>query len=166
MIIPLNFQILTYLRRSVSPETEFCIRNYVDNIPTAIKEFIYRELERAGQQTVQYFYEYLMTTMAEALSNGLFVIGFKLLIQMVSFKYPHATECCLAKMAVLRNSFEDDENVCMKLLWGFSQAGYKDVNVGIRIWCNLLTPVIGVPRYSSYVCRYIGRIIDEYSLKW
>lgn len=85
---------------------------------------------------------------------------------MIAFKYPEATECCLAKMAVLRNSFEDDEDTCMKLLWGFSQAGYSDINVGIRVWCNLLTPIISVPRYSGYVCRYIHRIIDECSLKW
>lgn len=106
-----------------------------------------------------------MSTMAESLSMGLVVVGFKILIQMIAFKYPEATECCLAKMAVLRNSFEDDENICMKLLWGFSQAGYSNVNVGIRVWCNLLAPVICVPRYSGYVCKYISRIIDEYSLK-
>lgn len=85
---------------------------------------------------------------------------------MLAFKYPSATECCLAKMACLRNNFEGDDNVCMKLLWGFSQAGYSDVNVGIRIWCNLMMPVINIPRYSGYVCRYIARIIDDYSLRW
>lgn len=56
---------------------ESCISNYVKNIPASIKDFIYRELERAGRQSVQYFYEHLMTTMAEALSQGLFVVGFK-----------------------------------------------------------------------------------------
>lgn len=47
------------------------------NIPGSIKDFIYQELERAGRQSVQYFYEYLMTSMAEALSQGLYAVGFK-----------------------------------------------------------------------------------------
>ena len=163
---------------------ESCITNFVQNIPSTIQEYIYQELERAGRQCVQYFYEFLMTSMAEALSQGLIVVGFKvsglhgywnplltasffqLLIQMVAFRYPQATECCLAKMAVLRNSYVHDEEICMKLLWGFSQAGYSDVNVGIRVWCNLLLPVIKVPRFTAYVSRYICRIIDDYSLKW
>lgn len=94
-----------------------------------------------------------------------FTYFFQVLIQLLAFRFPEATECCLAKMAVLRNTFEHDENVCIKLLWGFSQAGYSDINVGIRVWCNLMAPVICIPRYGGYVCRYITRIIDECSLK-
>lgn len=56
---------------------EGCITNYVKNLPESIKDYIYAELERSGRQCVQYFYEYLMTTMAEALSQGLFVVSFK-----------------------------------------------------------------------------------------
>lgn len=69
-------------------------------------------------------------------------------------------------MAVLRNCFEDDEAVCMKILWGFAQAGYSDLNTGIRVWSNLMTPLIGVPQYSPFICRYISRIINDVSLKW
>lgn len=54
----------------------------------------------------------------------------------------------------------------MKILWGFAQAGYSDLNTGIRVWSNLMTPLIGVPQYSPFICRYISRIINDVSLKW
>lgn len=42
---------------------------------------IYRELERAGRQSIQYFYEYLMTAMAETMSLGCpYVVGFKVVV--------------------------------------------------------------------------------------
>lgn len=69
--------ILGYLRRTICPEIECCITNYVKNLPDAVKDYIFQEFDRAGRQSVQYFYEYLMTTMAESLSQGLYVIGFK-----------------------------------------------------------------------------------------
>lgn len=75
-----SFQILSFLRRTISPEIDYCITNYVNNIPKGIKDFIYREFDKAGRQSIQYFYEYLMTTMAEALSQGLTVVGFKVRI--------------------------------------------------------------------------------------
>lgn len=97
-------QILSYLRRSICPEMECCINNYVKDIPGAIRDYIYRELERAGRQSVQYFYEYLMTTMAEALSQGLYVVGFKVDLSVticrqltspviLPFAAPHPNAC-------------------------------------------------------------------------
>lgn len=85
---------------------------------------------------------------------------------MISFDYPEAAEKSLAQMAVLRNTYEDDETTCLLLLWGFGQAGYQDINVGIRIWLNLMKPVIEIKPYSHFCVTYIYGIVHDDSLSW
>lgn len=87
------------------------------------------------------------------------------MIQIIAFKYPAVAEKSLSKMLCLRNTYRDNEGISLKLLWGFGQAGYKNINVGIRIWLNLMAPLIENPLYSNFCASYISRIVDVNSLK-
>lgn len=67
------FQILSYF----SQREDCCVYKCVEGLPVSIKDYIYSEFKRAGRQSLQYFFEYLMTTMAETISRGFYVLGFK-----------------------------------------------------------------------------------------
>ena len=54
------------------------------------------------------------------------------MLQLVAKLYP--TVCCssLGKHIILRDSYKNNNNVCLSLLWALGQGGYYDINTGIK----------------------------------
>lgn len=124
-----------------------------------MKDLIYETLEESGDATIQYFYDQSLTTLAVDLSKNQPCVGHKLMLQLIAQRWPSVCVGNLAKTAILLNSYQNRSAIGLCLLWAIGQGGYKDLTVGLKVWQNIMVPVIDIKSYRKYVCDYVPRIL-------
>lgn len=130
-------------------------------IPESLKKLIHAELESAGPSNVQYFFDQSLTSLAVDLNKNLPIVGTKIILQLIALRYPVVCQSNFAKNAVLHNSYLNQSSIGLSLLWALGQGGFRDVQVGINVWQNMMVPVIEMKNYSKYVVDYIFRILQK-----
>lgn len=70
--------------------------------------------------------------MATDMSKGLSALGHKIYLQYLAMKDPKIASTNLQKHSVLRNSYQNRQNIGLSVLWALGQAGLKDFNIGLK----------------------------------
>lgn len=154
-------------------------------VPKTIFSTLEHAVEMAGQQNVQVFYENTLMAMATDMVKGVPVVGHKIFLQLLAHLNPEMTAANIPKLISIRNSYENRKNVGMSLLWAWSQAGKKNLAVGLKIWHEVMSPMLETKVYANYVVQilndlvfghdnvrdlsldlYLDIIADTYSLKF
>ncbi|XP_011156608.1 transmembrane protein 214-A [Solenopsis invicta] len=128
-------------------------------VPKAISSILERAVEMTGQQTIQIFYENTLTAMATDMVKGIPVIGHKIFLQLLAHLNPEMTAANISKLITIRNSYENRKNVGLSLLWAWSQAGQKNLAVGLKIWHELMSPMLETKGYASYVVQILNDLV-------
>ncbi|TGZ54191.1 transmembrane protein 214-A [Temnothorax longispinosus] len=128
-------------------------------VPKAISSILERAVEMAGQQTIQIFYENTLTAMATDMVKGLPVVGHKIFLQLLAHLNPEMTAANIPKLINIRNSYENRKNVGLSLLWAWSQAGQKNLAVGLKIWHEVMSPMLETKGYANYVVEILSDLV-------
>ncbi|KYM97706.1 PREDICTED: transmembrane protein 214-A isoform X1 [Cyphomyrmex costatus] len=128
-------------------------------VPKEISSILERAVEMTGQQTIQIFYENTLTAMATDMVKGIPVIGHKIFLQLLAHLNPEMTAANIPKLINIRNSYENRKNVGLSLLWAWSQAGKKNFAVGLKIWYEIMSPMLETKGYTSYVVQILNDLV-------
>jgi len=128
-------------------------------VPKAISSILERAVEMTGQQTIQIFYENTLTSMATDMVKGIPVIGHKIFLQLLAHLNPEMTAANIPKLINIRNSYENRKNIGLSLLWAWSQAGKKNLAVGLKIWHEVMSPMLETKGYASYVVQILNDLV-------
>ncbi|XP_032669571.1 transmembrane protein 214-A isoform X1 [Odontomachus brunneus] len=128
-------------------------------VPKTISSTLERVVEMAGQQSVQHFYEITLTSMATDMVKGIPVVGHKIFLQLLAHLNPEMTAANIPKLITIRSSYENRKNVGLSLLWAWSQAGRKNLAVGLKIWHELMSPMLDMKGYSNYVVQILNDLV-------
>ncbi|XP_020289025.1 transmembrane protein 214-A isoform X2 [Pseudomyrmex gracilis] len=128
-------------------------------VPKAISSILERAVEMTGQQTIQIFYENTLTAMATDMVKGVPVIGHKIFLQLLAHLNPDVTAANIPKLISIRNSYENRKNIGLSLLWAWSQAGQKKLAVGLRIWHEVMSPMLETKAYANYVVQILNDLV-------
>ncbi|KYN32449.1 hypothetical protein ALC56_13306 [Trachymyrmex septentrionalis] len=128
-------------------------------VPKAISSILERAVEMTGQQTIQIFYENTLTAMATDMVKGIPVIGHKIFLQLLAHLNPEMTAANILKLITIRNSYENRKNIGLSLLWAWSQAGKKNFAVGLKIWHEVMSPMLETKGYASYVVQILNDLV-------
>ncbi|XP_058815684.1 transmembrane protein 214-A-like [Topomyia yanbarensis] len=131
-------------------------------IPHELKAIIDQSISSASTQILQFFYDLSLSNLAEDMNKNLPHMGHKILLQAVALHQPQICVNNLARNAIIRNSFQNRSNIGLSLLWALGQGGFRDLNVGLKIWQDFMVPVIELKTYSKYVYEYIHKILFKH----
>ncbi|EFN79101.1 transmembrane protein 214-A [Harpegnathos saltator] len=128
-------------------------------VPKAISSTLEHVVEMAGQQSAQHFYEITLTSMATDMVKGIPVVGHKIFLQLLAHINPEMTAANIPKLITIRSSYENRKNVGLSLLWAWSQAGRKNLAVGLKIWHELMSPMLDMKGYANYVVQILNDLV-------
>ncbi|XP_055589624.1 transmembrane protein 214-A [Uranotaenia lowii] len=131
-------------------------------IPQELQSLIDEVIDKAGEQNVQYFYDLTLSNLAGDMNKNLPHQGHKLILQAMAIRVPQICVNNLARNAILRNSFQNRSNIGLTLLWALGQGGFQDPTVGLKVWQDIMVPVIELKTYSKYVTEYIHQILTKH----
>ncbi|XP_055540761.1 transmembrane protein 214 [Wyeomyia smithii] len=131
-------------------------------IPQELKALIDESIEKAGLQILQFFYDLSLSNLAEDMNKNQPHMGHTILLQAVALRKPQVCINNLARNAILRNSFQNRSNIGLSLLWALGQGGFRDLNVGLKVWQDIMVPVAELKTYSKYVYEYVHKILVKH----
>ncbi|XP_043669609.1 transmembrane protein 214-A [Vespula pensylvanica] len=128
-------------------------------VPKSISSTMERAVTMAGQQTTQLFYEITLTTMATDIAKGTAVVGHKIFLQLLARVNPEMTIANISKLISVRNSYQNRKAIGLSLLWALSQAGEKDLAIGLKVWHEVMSPLLITKSYASYVVQILNDLV-------
>lgn len=128
-------------------------------VPKEIFSTLESVIEMAGQQALQYFYEITLTSMATDMVKGNPVVGHKIFLQLLAHLKPEMTALNIPKLITIRTSYENRKNIGLSLLWAWSQAGRKNLAVGLKVWRELMSPMLDTKGYANYVVQILNDLV-------
>ncbi|XP_015436435.1 PREDICTED: transmembrane protein 214-A [Dufourea novaeangliae] len=131
-------------------------------VPKPISSILEKAIQMAGEQTSQLFYENTLTAMATDMVKGSPVVGHKVLLQLLARINPEMTIANIGKLITVRNSYQNRKTIGLSLLWALSQAGRKNLSVGLKMWHEVMSPMLEAKNYSSYVSQIFSDLVFEH----
>ncbi|XP_035915013.1 transmembrane protein 214 [Anopheles stephensi] len=129
------------------------------SMPQPLRDVIDDCIAKANEENGKYFYDLTLSNLASDMNKGLPYLGHKLILQAIAIHYPAACVNNLARNAILRNSYQNRNNIGLSLLWALGQGGYSDLDVGLKVWQDIMVPVMELKNYNRYTCEYVQRIL-------
>lgn len=158
--------LVAYVNANIIPEkSDAVFSNKPDTYPLslitkAVRTTFEKVIKSAGMQNVQLFYEGTLLLMTKNMANGLSEIGCKIFLQLLAQMYPEITCANIEKHISLRNSYQNKKPIGLSLLWVLSQGGKKNLNVGLKLWHEVMAPMLESRNYAQYVMKILNELLD------
>ncbi|CAL7939702.1 unnamed protein product [Xylocopa violacea] len=128
-------------------------------VPKPISSTLEKAIEVAGKQTAQLFYENTLTAMATDMAKGSPVVGHKIFLQLLARINPEMTVANISKLIRVKNSYQNRKNIGLSLLWAISQAGRRNLVVGLKVWHEVMSPMLETKSYCNYVAQVLNDLV-------
>ncbi|CAH0550148.1 unnamed protein product [Brassicogethes aeneus] len=130
-------------------------------VPLPIKTVIEKSVKETGKSNIQLFFDIALTSMTTEMSKGLPALGWKFFLQYIATIEPKLVVTSISKHIVLRNSYQNRSNVGLSILWAVGQVGFADFNSGLRVFQELMLPLMEMKAYSRFIAKYLLDIITS-----
>ncbi|CAL4098844.1 unnamed protein product [Meganyctiphanes norvegica] len=157
----------SYLNVRLNPVTspDPAFRGSPPGFPTCllqppVKKLIIETLSGCSDSVLTAFHQHCITSMVHEQTRGLSVAGYKLFIQILSIHRPEVCVAHLGNYCELRQQYQNQAGPCLSLLWAIGQAGLDNFSIGLKIWLELMVPLIGLKNYWLFVVEYGSTIFS------
>lgn len=131
-------------------------------MPTPLKSVLDRTIKEAGKSNVQTFFNISLTALATDMSHGSSALGHKLLLQYIALNDPKTAASNLNNYISLRNSYQNRPPIGLSILWAVGQVGWKDLHLGLKVFNDLMLPLLEMKNYSRYIVEYLFHILSKH----
>jgi len=66
----------------------------------------------------------------------------------------------LSRYVELRNSYQNRPNIGTAILWSVGQAGMRSLHSGIKVWLEIMLPVISFKHYQKFIVSYLAELLS------
>lgn len=129
-----------------------------------MKKVINVMLQKCSDSMKETFFETCVANTAHDLSKNMCVTGWRILTQLLAETNPTLVTAHINRYIELRNSYQNRPNVCLSILWSTGQAGNKSLHSGIKVWLEIMLPLITMKHYSKFVVDYLATLLSTHNI--
>ncbi|KAJ1525934.1 hypothetical protein ONE63_009122 [Megalurothrips usitatus] len=153
----LNIEITDPVFSSKNHEYPLCL------LPPALRSVLQEGLDAAGEAALQSYFELLLNHLAQEITKGTNTVGTRLLLQYIATTYPRIAVVAIPKCLSLQNSYKNRKPIWLSVMWAMGQAGFRDLSVGLKVWQQVMLPVLDLRSYSQFVVEYLTRLLGRHA---
>ncbi|XP_064506903.1 transmembrane protein 214 isoform X2 [Pseudopipra pipra] len=122
---------------------------------------IIRTLLGRASGVLELFFDHCIYTMLQELDKapGESLHGYRICIQALLLDRPRIATTNLGKYLEVLRSHQNRPAKCLTVLWALGQAGFSDLHEGLKVWLNVMLPVLGIKSLSPYAVSYLDRLL-------
>ncbi|XP_027605247.1 transmembrane protein 214 isoform X2 [Pipra filicauda] len=122
---------------------------------------IIRTLLGRASGVLELFFDHCIYTMLQELDKapGESLHGYRICIQALLLDRPRIATTNLGKYLEVLRSHQNRPAKCLTVLWALGQAGFTDLHEGLKVWLNVMLPVLGIKSLSPYAVSYLDRLL-------
>jgi len=129
-----------------------------------VKKILYAIVQGLEPTMKEAYLETCISNTAHDIAKNLDTTGWKIMTQVVSDVAPSLVTSNLSRLVELRNSYQNRPAVCLAILWSVAQAGKKDLASGIRVWLDVMLPLLTMKHYTKFVVEYLVALLDQHTI--
>ncbi|XP_067879881.1 transmembrane protein 214 [Heterodontus francisci] len=151
-----------------APETDSTLSSYSFDYPYSLanKELrnIIKSLLGKTSDNLEHFFDHCIYTMLREQDKaaGESLHGYRICIQAILLDKPKIGTMNLGKYLELLRTQHNKPIKCLSIMWALGQAG-TDLAEGLKVWLNIMLPVLGVKSLSAYAISYLDRLLMMHS---
>uniref|UniRef100_A0A8D3E5V2 Transmembrane protein 214 n=1 Tax=Scophthalmus maximus TaxID=52904 RepID=A0A8D3E5V2_SCOMX len=148
-----------------APETEPTLSSYTHDYPYCLtgKELkgVIKGLIGRCSDILPDFFDHCVYTMLRELDRqtGEPLHGYRVCIQAILQDKPRIATQNLPEYFELLRSVKNRPVKCLTIMWVLGQAGFYDLSQGLRVWLDIMLPVLEVKSLSAYAIAYLDRLL-------
>uniref|UniRef100_A0A8D2PRR0 Transmembrane protein 214 n=1 Tax=Zosterops lateralis melanops TaxID=1220523 RepID=A0A8D2PRR0_ZOSLA len=122
---------------------------------------IIRSLLAKASGVLELFFDHCIYTMLQELdkASGESLHGYRICIQALLLDRPRIATTNLGKYLEVLRSQQNRPAKCLTVLWALGQAGFTDLQEGLKVWLGVMLPVLGIKSLSPYAVSYLDRLL-------
>ena len=121
-------------------------------------------LQKYSDSMKETFLETSVANTAHELLEGLNVVGWNILTQLLTETNPSSVTAHIPRYIELRNSYQIRPNIGLSTLWSVGQAGDKSLQSGVKVWLEVMLPVLTMNHYSKFVVNYLVQLLKMHKV--
>ncbi|XP_043532134.1 transmembrane protein 214 [Chiloscyllium plagiosum] len=151
-----------------APDTDPTLSQYSFDYPYSLanKELrnVIKSLLGKTSDHLEHFFDHCIYTMLREQDKaaGESLHGYRICIQAMLLDKPKIGTTNLGKYLELLRSQYNKPNKCLSIMWALGQTG-TDLAEGLKVWLNIMLPVLGVKSLSGYAISYLDRLLMMHS---
>jgi len=133
-------------------------------LTASMRKVITAMLQRCEENMRETFFETCVANTAHELAKGGGVAGWRCLTQLLAGLQPTAVTAHLPRYVELRNSYQNRPAVGLAILWSVGQAGHRSLHSGVKVWLEVMLPVLTLRHYTKYVVDYLAALLATHGV--
>lgn len=132
-------------------------------VPKSLRVILEKGIDAAGAEHARLFYEFILTALAMEMTKNVPVVGYKIFVQLLAKYDPKLSINNIVKLTSMRNSYQNRKPIGLSLLWSFNQSGRENLTVGLKVWHEVMAPMLEAKSYSSYIIQILSDLVSWHS---
>ncbi|KAI0223090.1 transmembrane protein 214 [Lamellibrachia satsuma] len=138
------------------PEYPACL------LPRKMRSLLLGQLRECPQEMLELFLEHCVQSMITSINKGGSTFGYCIFIQLLfSLKAGLASDCLSKYLDMLRNN-QKRPLPCLSIMWALGQAGTQNLTCGLKVWQQLMVPVLNIRALSAYGALYLDSLFRRH----
>jgi len=125
-----------------------------------MKKAIYGLVQGLSDKMKETYLDTCISNAAHDLSKNLEVYGWMIMTQVLTDVKPSLIISSLARLNELMTSYQNRPQIGLMILWCVGQSGKKDLDVGIRVWIDVMLPLLSMKNYTKFIVDYLSTILS------
>ncbi|CAH1773178.1 unnamed protein product [Owenia fusiformis] len=131
-------------------------------LPKGVQKLLRGVLSKCSQATLELFLEHCVQSMITDMGKGIATGGYRIFIQLMATEKPDLFVETVSKYQDMMKSNQNRPLRCLSIMWALGQCGIKSLKCGIKVWLNLMVPVLGTRSLSSYTVDYLDNLFRQH----
>jgi len=143
--------------------------NIFDGLPLSalspnMKKAIFSMVQGVSEGMQEVYAETCIANIGHEMNKNLSVYGWITIAQVLAEVNPRILTTNMNRLIELRNSYQNRPPICIAILRALGQSGKFDLNIGLRIWLDMMVPLITMKHYTKFVVDYLTNLLDEHNI--
>ncbi|KAK2193343.1 hypothetical protein NP493_15g04024 [Ridgeia piscesae] len=139
-----------------SPEYPSC------QLPKKMRSLLLGQLRECPREMLQLFLEHCVQEMVSTITRGGSTFGYCIFIQLVFSLKPDLASDSLPKYLDMLRHNQKRPLPCLSIMWALGQAGTHNLACGLKVWQQLMVPVLNIRALASYGVLYLDSLFRRH----
>ncbi|XP_048760767.2 transmembrane protein 214-like [Ostrea edulis] len=150
------------------PEPDPFLKNKAKDFPMChlsnkCQDVVKSVIREASAETLEHLLYHSITTMLSEMNKGNSSYGYRIFIQMLVYVKPNIALTKTQQYLELLTTHQNKLPRCLSILWCLGVCGNKDFRSGLRVWMEVMMPMLKVRPVAPYCVEYLEELFRTHT---
>lgn len=131
-------------------------------LPQGSQKVLKSVVEKFSNQMLDNLFYHCIQQMLMGSSKDQCTLGYKIFLQLLAYHKPDITMSKMHQYLELLKTHQNRPALCISILWAVGQCGTKNFKCGMKVWLELMLPMLEVRQVAHYPVEYLEQLVRSH----